>query len=53
MKYLYIFEDGSYKLYNEVHDADLTSVADGILEILNLETQQYYLDFKWRAIEIG
>lgn len=51
MKFLYLFEDGRFKLGPEPTEDDLEMVDQGVLEILNLEDKTYYLDTEWHAIE--
>lgn len=52
MNFLYIFEDGSVRIGRKPTDADIESVEDGILSIVNMRTKEEYVPAEgWQKIE--
>jgi hypothetical protein len=52
MNYLYIFEDGSVRVGHKPKQADIESVEDGVLQIINMRSREEYIPGQgWEAIE--
>jgi hypothetical protein len=52
MNFLYIFEDGSIRIGKKPADADIESVEDGVLSIVNMRTKEEYVPGQgWEKIE--
>ena len=50
--YLLIFEDGNFKMTDQVHDEDLICVDAGILDVICMKTNTQYFGGDWVELEI-
>lgn len=53
MKYLMIFEDGSFGVVNSIKDEDFESVEIGVLDIIRSyeDTFEFYYGEEWHTID--
>ncbi len=50
-RYLYIFEDGSISLHNDISEDDMQMCADGYVTIIDLITKKVEYGNGWEEIE--
>ncbi len=51
MRYLFIFEDGTFKAAATVSDSDLEAASDGSINIIDMTDGLFYQDGEWVELE--